>query len=218
MAETLPDPPPVADIARIPPALFTVPARTRLGRLWFADSAHTSGFALFRRFGPTASRFDHHPERPDGTPQVHPDRAILYAVPESPGALTVVLAEVFQTTRAIDREDGEPTFSVFEVTRDLALLDVTGVFATRLGASAALSSGPRRTARRWSRALHAAYPDIDGIAYRSSMSGGSHLAFALFERAEDAMPGRAVASVRLRDSSLDQALTSCAQTLGFALC
>lgn len=65
---------PAPDSSRFPTSLSngdvrTLPAGTTFGRIYDAGGAHPSRWHEFRRFGPTGSRFDHHPE-PSG---VHPD-------------------------------------------------------------------------------------------------------------------------------------------------
>lgn len=115
--------------------------------------------------------------RPDGTssgPLVAPtrastitwranltDRSVFYL------ALNPVtcLAEVFQKTRTIHREQRKPALVGFALTSVLRLLDLTGSFATRLRGSMGLMTGPRSIGRNWARGLYAAYSDAQGIAY-----------------------------------------------------
>lgn len=216
MAETLPPSPGAAALVAIPPQLHALPAGAPLLRIWFTTSPHPAGFARFRTFGPTASRFDHHLPGPGALP-AEGDRGILYAVEEHPLAFTTALAEVFQHQRLIDLRHESPAVSVFRTTRALTLLDLTGHWTTRAGASAALASGPRDVARGWSRDFHAAYPAIDGLRYRSSMSGGSGIALALYERAEDAMPDTALTTQPLAHPELRRSLAEAAERLGYAL-
>ena len=70
---------------------------------------------------------------------------------------------------------------------DLRLLDLTGPWPTRAGASMLLASGPRGRARDWSRQVYAAYPQIQGLWYPSSMHAHARSA-ALYERARAALP------------------------------
>jgi len=74
--------------------------------------------------------------------------------------------------------------------RDVGLLDLTGPWPTRAGASQALSSGPRSRAREWSRRIYEDYPMIEGLYYPSSMHGARYAAVALYERAESSLPPR----------------------------
>lgn len=96
------------------------------------------------------------------------------------------LAEVFQKTRTVHRAYRSPALVGFATARPLTLLDLTGPFATRIGASMGLMTGPRSVARSWGRALYAAFPDAQGLAYPSSMHGNA-VAFVLNDRADPAL-------------------------------
>ena len=111
------------------------------------------------------------------------------------------LAEVFQAKRRIDVLSRSPLLVGFEVARSLRLLDLTGLWPARAGASTAISSGPRPRAQAWARRIYEAYPWLDGIFYGSSMDGNAPCA-ALFERAVDALP----ASPRLHRALVDPLL------------
>lgn len=130
-------------------------------------------------------------------------------------SFTSALAEVFQGSRIIDVHDEIPMVSIFEITRDLQLLDLTGYWPTRAGASAAISSGQRMACRGWSRDFYVAYPLIDGLSYRSSMSGGSDVALALYERGEDAMPAKALTSRKLNHPEILGEVERAAVALGY---
>lgn len=214
----LPRSPGVAQLAGIPPALHTLPAGSEIVRIWFAASRHASGFAHFRDFGPTQSRFDHHLPDSAGRP-TSGARAILYAIDAAADAhaFTSALAEVFQDTRTIDLTAGGPRLTVFRTTRDLELLDLTGHWTTRVGASAGLSSGPRAITREWSRDFYDAYPDVDGLRYRSAMSGGSSLSLALYERSRSAMPIAPLLDRSLAHAALRPGLVQAASTLGYSI-
>lgn len=187
-------------------------------RIWFAGSRHPSAFALFRSFGPTGSRFDHHGPGPGGRPQAG-DRAILYAVDarRDRSALVSAIAEVFQQTRTIDLAHEEPHLSAFTTALDIPLLNLAGHWATRVGGSLALSAGTREAARGWSRAFYKAYPRIGGLRYRSSMSGGSSIAVAFYERALPAMPGAPDLDLPLAHPALRRDVVRAAGILGFQI-
>ncbi len=125
-----------------------------------------------------SGRFDHQL----GPPHLQ-SRGILY-VGWHP---RTCLAEVFQAKRRIDVLSRSPLLVGFQVVRTMPLLDLTGLWPTRAGASTAISSGPRTRALTWARHIYDAYPWLDGIFYGSSMDGNSPCA-ALFERARDALP------------------------------
>lgn len=91
------------------------------------------------------------------------ERAILYAAIEGP----TCLAEVFQDTRVIDRHRNDPWLAAFVIAGALDLLDLTGTWPTRAGASMAINSGPRPGAQRWARAVWDAYPVVHGLYYPS---------------------------------------------------
>lgn len=214
----LPRSPGAPALSAIPPAVHVLPSGSDIVRIWFSGSRYASGFEHFRDFGPTNSRFDHH--LPDGAGRpTSGARAILYAIDAAadPHALMSALAEVFQDTRTIDLTVGGPRLTVFRTVRDLALLDLTGHWTTRAGASAGLSSGPRAITREWSRDLYTAYPHLDGLRYRSAMSGGSSLSLALYERSGSAMPAAPIVDRPLKHAALRLNLVRAARTLGYGI-
>lgn len=96
---------------------------------------------------------------------------------------------MFQDARTIDRVARQPWLAGFALVADLVLLDLTGLWPTATGASMALNAGPRPRAQRWSRAIYAAYPRVQGLWYPSSMHANAP-AVALYERARHALaPG-----------------------------
>ena len=126
-----------------------------LWRVYFRSGDHPSRWNQFRTFGPTDARFDHQlADQPDTS------RAVMYL------ALSPVtcLAEVFQKTRTIHRTHRKPALVGFAMTSSLKLLDLTGMFPTRLGASMGLMTGARSVGRNWARGLYAAYPEAQGLA------------------------------------------------------
>jgi hypothetical protein len=212
----LPEPPSVATLRAIGPDVLTLKPDTALARIFFRGGDHPVVWDELRFFGPTQARFDHHLSDPAGKPTVGP-RGILYAAGAGgPGALAVCLAEVFQETRIIDPLDRTPWFVVFRTARALDLLDLRGLWPTRAGASAAISSGSKARARRWSQAIHAAYPDLDGIVYAPSMGGNAN-AYALFERAGTALPARPAFHRALADPALAAPLLEAAAAINYGL-
>ncbi len=161
---------------------------------------------------PTTSRFDH--QIPDGQVrgQVQ-NRGIMYLATGSE-AIPTCLAEVFQATRLIDRNARDPVLAGFALATDLTLLDLTGPFATAIGASMAIHAGPRPRARRWARQLYEAYPEIDGLLYCASMYGNAP-AVALFERGARAIPKRPVFHRELRDAVMANILTETGRVIGY---
>ena len=202
-----PEPPPAAALAAIPPDIRTVPQGTRLWRIYFQGGGHPTAWNAFRHFGPTNSRFDHHLP-----PSAVGDRGILYAATEG----SVPFAEVFQEARVIDRRRNDPWLVAFDLAAPVALLDLAGDWPTRAGASAAINSGPRPRARRWSQRIYEAYPTIAGLWYPSSM-GGNRPVIALYDRAVAAMPGRPVFHRALADPALTAIVLRAAGRFGYAV-
>lgn len=208
MADRLTPPPAVDEIRAIPAEIHVLPAGALLWRIHFGAGTHPSRWNGFRSFGPTGARFDHQPP----PPKRHRTRAILYASESG----TTSLAEVFQQTRVIDRHADSPALAAFVLTRDLRLLDLTGAWPTRAGASMAVHSGSRATARAWSRAIYAAYPHVEGLRYASSMNANQP-AFALYERARSSLPMTASLDLPLATPALAATLAAAAVHFGYAL-
>ena len=203
----LPLPPIASDLARIPPTWNVVPAGTALYRIYFRDGSYPVVWSQFRYYGPTSARFDHHVL----PPRVQ-SRGILYAAKHP----RTSLAEVFQARRTIDAHRDEPWLVGFRLTADVRLFDLTGLWSTRAGASMAINSGLRATARRWSGAFYEAYPDASGLWYGSSMHANAPCV-ALYERAAGALPARPSFHRALADDILRAFLEASAEALGYRL-
>ena len=178
----LPAPASVAHLQTLTPATIRVAAGSALARISFGDGPHPAAWNSFRYWGPAGSRFNHHLLDAAGNPHFQ-SRGVLYAAKSA----QTCLAEVFQETRVVDVQRQAPYLVVWDLAADLVLLDLTGPFATRMGASTAIHSGPRARTRPWAAALYEAYPDLDGIAYCSSMNGNA-ISYALNERAQGKGP------------------------------
>lgn len=208
----LPAPPAAADLARIAPDLRTLPAGATLWRVYKRGGRHPVLWNTFRAFGPLrTARFDHHLPGEDGAPRPQ-ERKIYYAAAE----IATCLAEFFQDTRTISRDGEEVSLVGFELGAEVTLLDLTGTWPTRAGASMALSSGPRSRARPWSRAIYEAYPGVQGLYYASSMHA-HRPAIALYERAAAALPRTPIFHRPLSDSALLSDLDRAARQLGYRL-
>jgi len=136
----------------------------------------------------------------------------LYAATHGP----TCFAEVFQDTRVIDRTAKDPWLAGFGLRRSVRLLNLTGSWPTRAGASMAINTGPRPRAQRWSRAIYEAYPKGQGLAYPSSMYG-NFPAVALYERGLPALPPAPIFHRPLRDPALLPVLKRVARELGYGL-
>jgi RES domain len=207
----LPQPPGVEALQAHPPALIALPASLALARIYFTEGIAAASWRRFRTFGPLGSRFDHHLPDANGLPQEQ-ERAILYCAVH----VDTCLAECFQLNRQIDRVLNSPWLAIFRLVRDVHLLDLTGPFTTRMGASTALNSGSRKRARGWSRDLYLAYPQAEGILYPSSMNGHAP-AVALYERAQSAVPQAPLFNRALSDDTLLDVLKHSAATLGYGV-
>jgi hypothetical protein len=182
-----------------------------LARIYFADGPHPSHWNQFRRFGPTSARWDHHLPNVDGDP-LDQDRCVLYCAPD----VDTCAAEVFQATRRIDRTRNKPMLVVFALAETVTLLDVRGAFATTMGASTAIHSGPRTRAWARARQLHEAYPTLQGIYYGSSMNGHAP-ASVLNDRARRALPQQPHFHRALNDDMLVDVLQGIALRLSYGL-
>jgi RES domain len=207
-----PSPEWLADI-RLDEDVVAVAPMTGLARIYLAGGRHPSSWNAFRTVGPVATgRFDTHSPTTDGTPAEAPGCGVLYAALE----LRTCVAESFQASRVLDRRAGRPWLVIFRSTRVLRLLDLSGTWPTRAGASQAISSGPRERSRAWARAIAEAYDDIDGLWYRSSMDGGKP-AICLWERARDALPDSPWAHLPLDAPGLLLPLARACRPIGYQL-
>jgi hypothetical protein len=203
-----PEPPPAAELAAVPPEVKVLPPGALLWRIYFRGGKHPTLWNVFRTFGPSRlGRFDHH-----AAPARMQERAILYAAEQG----ATCLAEVFQDTRVIDRAARDPWLVAFALGAPVPLLDLTGAWPTRAGASMAIASGPRPRAQRWSRAVYDAYPAITGLLYPSSMHG-NRPAVVLYERAAPALPAAPSFHRPLLDPGLLPILNQTARDLGYGL-
>ncbi len=176
--------------------------------MYFRAGRHPTTWDDFRSFGPvSSSRFDHHDEPPQAQ-----GKAISYLALAGP----TCLAEVFQETRLIDRTSRDPWLVAFKTDRDLKLLDLTGTWPTRAGASMALNTGRRDRARRWAAAIHKGYPKIEGLLYASSMRANQPC-IALNERARNALPASPLFHRPLSDPTLLRVLKNTAADIGYDL-
>ena len=193
--------------------VVAVAPMTALARIYLAGGRHPGRWNSFRTVGPIATaRFDPHPPTDTGVPAAAPGSGVLYAAVE----LQTCVAESFQATRTVDRRAGRPWLAVFRPVRVLRLLDLTGVWPTRAGASQAISSGDRRRSRAWARVIREAFPDLDGLWYRSSMDRGRP-AICLWEPAHDAMPASPWAHLPLDAPGLTLPLGRACRALGYQL-
>jgi hypothetical protein len=207
----LPEPPSVATLRRVSPAVATLQASTKLWRIYFRDGKYQSTWDQMRHYGPVGSaRFDHHLD-----PSRAQDRGILYAA-TGDDAIATCLAEVFQDTRLVDTRRNEPRLAAFTLVEDVSLLDLSGKWPTVVGASANINSGPRPRCRSWSRTIYDAYPDLMGLYHASSMNGNEP-AVALYERASKAISRLPLFNRPLYDAPLLISIERITAELGYDL-
>ncbi|MFK8032042.1 MAG: RES domain-containing protein [Gammaproteobacteria bacterium] len=172
----LPRAPDLKRLRSYEPATFNLKAGSVWHRLYSRGGDHPTSWDALRYFGPTLSRFDHQVLDEHERPHMQ-NRGISYFA----GDIPTCLAEVFQTTRTIDRKTGHPWLASFKLQNDIALLDLTDTFPVKSGASMKLVSGPRVYAQNWSRGFYDCFPEIDGLYFLSSMTNRPLV--ALYERA-----------------------------------
>jgi hypothetical protein len=180
-----------------------------LWRLYRRGGSHPTAWNEFRTYGPlTTGRFDHHPEPAAEHGVLGP--GVLYVGEHGPACV----AEAFQSNRTIMRQFAEPHLVAFALRRDVTLLDLCGLWPTAAGASQAIATGPRSSSRAWARAIRAAYPDLEGLRYRSSMYGGEPVAI-LNELARDALPRGPEDDIALTDATLTAYLDDAAASVRY---
>ena len=106
---------------------------------------------------------------------------------------------------------------VFQPRRTLRLLDLTGLWPTRAGASQEISSGPKDVTQTWARAIRAAFPDLDGLWYRSSMDSGDPAVCLWEPPASDALPATPDVLRPLDYPGLDLPLSRICEALNYTL-
>ncbi|HLS67761.1 MAG TPA: RES family NAD+ phosphorylase [Kiloniellales bacterium] len=181
----------------------------QVARIYFRAGRHPTTWNQFRYFGPTSARFDHHLPDSQGAPRIS-QRGIIYGAE----ILLTCCAEVFQLSRMIDRAGGAPWLVIFSPARPLRLLNVAGFWATRAKTSTLLNNGPKGLCRAWAQEIYRSFPHLDGIAYASSMAGHAP-AFALFERAGDALPMHPLFNQSLDHPGLEAPLYNVAYRIGY---
>lgn len=207
----LPEAPDPAALGEVEPDVADLAPGTEVWRIYFRGGKHPTAWNEFRSYGPLASaRFDHHD--PPASHSAH--EGVLYGALGSDAFATCV-AEVFQENRVADRYLREPWLAVFGLEEKVPLLTLRGKWPTRAGASMGVSSDERRELTRgWSRAIHAAYPQLAGILYASSMNSNEP-AVALYERALGSIPARPRINRPLSDPALEDALARICRDIGY---
>ena len=204
--------PDLETLRALDPQIRTLPIGARLWRLYYRGGRHPTAWHDFRHVGSVDARFDHHLSDKDKDPAVQ-DRATLYAAAHP----FTCLAEVHQQKRTINRWHQQPWLVAFQTTNEIKLLDLTGPFATRSGASMGLMSCARSVARRWARGYYEAYESLHGLCYPSSMHANA-TAVVLTDRAEavGVLPEVPRFHRALADPAMLSIIRNAARTFGYA--
>ncbi|MDV6012247.1 RES family NAD+ phosphorylase [Haloechinothrix sp. LS1_15] len=213
----LPLPPSPAALAtglRMDEDIVAVHPATRLVRIFNAEGRHRQTWDSFRYTGPLPhGRFD--PQQPDeeGGPTTDPENGVLYF---GLSARTGI-AEVYQATSTVDRVTRAPHVAVIRPVRTLRLLDLTGLWPTRMGASQEIASGPKKITQVWARAIRAAYPDLDGLWYPSSMDSGNPAICLWDPSARSALPSDPDLLLPLSHPGLDMPIARVCNELNYVM-
>jgi hypothetical protein len=213
MAGKLPPPDP-AHLSGLDPPVHTLDVGTDLARIYVRGGEFPTTWNALRHFGPIpTSRFDHHELDREGMPHKQ-YRGVIYAADH----LRTCIAEYFQDSRVVDVRRRDPYLVAYKLTYQLDLLDLTGVFVTRMGASTAIHSGTKSLTQAWARALYDAYPRLHGIAYCSSMNGNAR-AYVLNERAlvDNVFPAAVSSHHPLHDLTIALRVDSAASELHYSV-
>lgn len=206
-------PPDVAKLASLVAMPYVLPAGFEIWRIYKRGGKYPAGWSDFRYYGPIAgSRFDHHQRNADGEP-CDQSRGIMYGAKD----IITCVAECFQLYEEVDRSRDEPWLVSFQLTSDVILLDLRGLWPTRAGASTLINSDIRRDlTQAWSAAIYDTYPDIQGLWYGSSMAANNP-AITLYERARAAVPSAPTFHRELTSTALTRLLANCCDELKYDL-
>lgn len=158
---------------RTPPAPLTatgddiriLDADQTLFRIHTVDGQYPTPWNGLREFGPLPqSRWEPHP-----APSTHHSEiGVAYTALD----FTTAFAEVFQNRRRI-RVSTDKAITAWSPTRPLRLLDLTGMWPIRNGASSSLHAAPKSTTRTWAHEIHRQLVDrhdLDGLYAPSTMT------------------------------------------------
>ncbi|NLU84333.1 RES family NAD+ phosphorylase [Rhodococcus sp. HNM0569] len=177
-----------------------------LWRIHRTTGPHLMPWRTLRTYGPIASmRFDPHP----GPLPAQSTVGVLYAACD----VATALAEVYQATRTIDATLGTPTLTAWYPTRPLKLLNLTETWLVRHHASYALLHGPRAVCRTWARAIHLAWPHLDGLYASSTMTGRPNV--VLWNGAADSFPADPEFTRPLEHPRIRPIVRAAARTVGY---
>lgn len=180
---------------------------TVLWRIHRTSGIHVVAWNRLRYWGPSAAgRFD-----PQSDPPRVQDTGVSYVALDIPTAL----AEAIQATRVINLRRKTPYVTGWRPSRTLRLLDLTGEWPLRNGASYSISTGRRDYCRSWARSILAARPNLDGLRHHSAMTG-RHIV-TLFTSASDSFADRPLLSLPLDHPGLRSSLSTAAVQIGYRI-
>lgn len=180
---------------------------TTLWRVHAQSGRHVLAWNRLRSYGPLpGARFDPHPE-PAGE-SVEPAGYFAHD-------WATCLAEVFQTSREIRVGHNRPWITGFETTRTVRLIDLRDTWAVSVGASHTINTGPKNVCRAWSRALRAAFSEMDGLATVSAMTGRSSI--TAYPPIVTAFPERPSFSAPLDMAALRDRVLTVADEIGYTV-
>lgn len=208
----------IPKVPRRPPAPLTYDAadvRVYDGPLWRihpVGGPYPSRWNEHRTYGPLAgSRWDPHPEPVAD----HAGRGVLYAATDP----ITGLGEVFQRRRIVDLAENDRHLTGWKPTRELRLLDLTGTWAVRQQAAAALMSAPTSVTRTYARAIFDELvldgPQVEGLYVDSTLTNWPMV--VLFEPAIDAYPAAPALSRPLHHDDLSSIVRDAVKSLGYGL-
>ncbi len=200
---TIAPPPPVVTPN---PLWYTAEAGTRFVRMYDPSRFDAKPIG-FRNHGPH-KRFDHHKA---GEPAEDPEHTILYAGKSFAGCLV----EIFGDNRVV--QFGKWEIVVFEIERDLSLLELRGDGAMRAGSVAALCKDSDHShSQTWSRYFYQnqfLYQESDGLIFGNAHN--DELALALYERCESSL--KLISNTPLSSKNLRSTLLKLGTELGFVI-
>ena len=208
----LPRAPDLARLSQLDPALIALAPGQLLYRVYSRGGSYPTHWNAFRHFGPL-SRVDHHLPDRHGDPVLQ-TCGILYAATD----VATTVAEFFERNRRrVNRYRRQSWLVSFALHGEVRLLDITDTFPVRAGASSKLAAGPYSHAQNWSRGFYDAYPAIQGVYYRSSLTGRPSI--ALYERARSAgiFPRAPRFHRALADPALLDAMRNVVEEIGYTL-
>lgn len=213
----LPLPPSAAALAtglRADEDIVAVHPATRLVRIFTSLGNHPQSWDTFRYTGPLAhGRFDPQTPKADGAPATDHGNGVLYF---GLSARTGI-AEIYQATSTVDRITRAPHVVLMRPARTLRLLDLTGLWPTRMGASQEIATGPKKITQVWARAIRSAYPDLDGVWYPSSMDSGNPAVCLWDPPAVSALPEDPDLLLPLTHPGLDMPLARVCNELNYVM-